>query len=63
MLRLPETHSKKAFKIPLNDFYNNVGIPRGTVRYDTLHVTGSDINVKWDPEELNFKISGTYGKV
>jgi hypothetical protein len=62
MLRLPENHSKKAFKIPLDDFFANVGEPEGSVRYATLSIKGPDVNVKWNPEDNTFKVSGKYGK-
>jgi hypothetical protein len=32
------------------------------VRYDTLFLTGTGVNVKWEPETGEFKFSGTYGK-
>ncbi|KAF2275263.1 uncharacterized protein EI97DRAFT_82381 [Westerdykella ornata] len=61
MLKLPESHKKKMFKMPLHDFYDNVGHPRGKVRYSILRMSGSDVNIRWDPEECHFKVSGTYG--
>jgi hypothetical protein len=61
MLGLPDNHDKNMFKIPLDDFHANVGSPRASVRYSSLNVTGSDVNIRWMAEEKTFKILGTYG--
>jgi len=62
MLGLPDSHEKKVFKMPIDDFHDNVGHPTGSVRYAKLDITGADVNIRWSPEERTFKVSGTYGK-
>jgi hypothetical protein len=61
MLKLPDSQDKKMFKLSVDDFHNNVSQPWGSVRYSTLKITSSDVNVRWTPEENMFKVSGTYG--
>lgn len=62
ILGLPEAHSKKMFKMPVYELEHAVGHPVGKVRYDDLCITGSDVNVRWQPGESTYKITGTYGK-
>jgi hypothetical protein len=61
MLKLPDSHEKKMFKVSANDFEHDIGQPRGRVRYADLRITSSDVNIRWTPEENVFKVSGTYG--
>jgi hypothetical protein len=61
MLGLPGKHEKKMFKMSAGDFHDNVGKPWDSVRYATLKITSSDVNIRWTPEEKTFKVSGTYG--
>lgn len=30
--------------------------------YDTLHITGTNVNVRWNAETGEFKVSGMYGR-
>ncbi|KAL1656090.1 hypothetical protein SLS61_001161 [Didymella pomorum] len=62
VLGLPKDHSKKIFKIPVDDFTDRVGCPVGKVRVANLYITGTDVNVRWEPEKSMNKVSGTYGK-
>jgi hypothetical protein len=31
-------------------------------RYDTLSITGTDVNIRYDKDSGEFKFSGTYGR-
>lgn len=60
MFNLPDSHTK-IFKISMEDFENNVGSPRKSIRYSYLDLKGNDVNIKWNPEDNTFKVSGQYG--
>ncbi|KAF2631536.1 hypothetical protein BU25DRAFT_407188 [Macroventuria anomochaeta] len=62
VLGLPSGHNKKKFKMSVSDFHNTVGRPKGKVRHNVLVITGSDVSVRWMPDESIYKISGTFGK-
>lgn len=62
VLGLPSDHSKKMFEMPVYDFEHAVERPVGKVRYDELRITGTDVNVRWEPDKSVYKITGTYGK-
>ncbi|CAK4031438.1 Hypothetical predicted protein [Lecanosticta acicola] len=54
----------KAFKlkkIPRDDFGGMFGYISASCRYDDLNITGENVNLKWNKEELTFQLSGTYG--
>ncbi|KAF2821821.1 hypothetical protein CC86DRAFT_410900 [Ophiobolus disseminans] len=60
MLGLPASHDKKAFKMSASDFDDKVGSPQASVRYGWLEFSGKTVNIRWDPEEKSFKVSGTW---
>jgi hypothetical protein len=59
MLGLPDNNEKNMFEMSAGDFHHNAGEPRGSVRYSTLKITSSDVNIRWTPGEKTFKVSGT----
>lgn len=61
VLGLPSDHSKKMFKIPVNNSTDRVGYLVGKVRYANLYITGTDVNARWEPEKSKYKVSGTDG--
>jgi hypothetical protein len=61
ILGLPSDHSKKMFKIPVNNFTDRFGCLVGKVRYANLYITGTDVNARWEPEKSKYKVSGTDG--
>ncbi|KII95287.1 hypothetical protein PLICRDRAFT_86682 [Plicaturopsis crispa FD-325 SS-3] len=56
----PPTFKMK--KIPKADFEDAIGDLNVSIRYDTLSISGSEVTVRWQPDEGTFKFSGTYGK-
>ncbi|TDL30014.1 hypothetical protein BD410DRAFT_811406 [Rickenella mellea] len=53
----------KTKKVPKDEFGELIGDLEVEVRYDTLVITGTDVNVRWNPETGEFKFSGTYGRL
>ncbi|KAG8712115.1 hypothetical protein FRC12_023795 [Ceratobasidium sp. 428] len=60
MLKLdgPPTFSKKKYTV--DEFEGMVGRVQGSVRYANLWLT-SDVNIQWNEDTGEFKISGKYG--
>jgi hypothetical protein len=46
-LNLPDSHKKKMLKVTTNDFEDDIGHPRGRVRYAGLRIASSDVNIRW----------------
>ncbi|KAF8601425.1 hypothetical protein BDV93DRAFT_445902, partial [Ceratobasidium sp. AG-I] len=61
MLGLDGPPTFKAKKFTATEFQELVGDIDKSIRYDTLRPT-SDINVRWNPQTGEFKVSGSYGK-
>ncbi|KAH9896785.1 hypothetical protein C8Q73DRAFT_757262 [Cubamyces lactineus] len=55
----PPTFKMKKFSV--DQFQSLVGPIEGSVRYDTLYITGKEVTVRWS-DTGEFKFSGTYGK-
>ncbi|KAL1941659.1 hypothetical protein VTO73DRAFT_7098 [Trametes versicolor] len=51
----------KMKKFSTDEFQKLVGPVEGSVRYDTLHITSSEVTVRWS-DSGEFKFSGSYGK-
>ncbi|OJT13470.1 hypothetical protein TRAPUB_10000 [Trametes pubescens] len=51
----------KMKKFSTDEFQRLVGPVEGSVRYDTLYITSSDVTVRWS-DSGEFKFSGSYGK-
>ncbi|KAJ9104094.1 hypothetical protein QFC20_004671 [Naganishia adeliensis] len=47
--------------MPKTGFFKAIGEPYKSIRYDELCVTGDHVNVRWNAEDCEFTISGTYG--
>ncbi|KAF8267205.1 hypothetical protein EI94DRAFT_1731093 [Lactarius quietus] len=52
----------KIKKLPKETFDDLLGGVSTSVRYDTLNITGTNVNVRYYPDSGEFKFSGTYGK-
>lgn len=63
IFNLPATF-KKAGKLTIDEFRAACGghLPSGSVRYDTLGVTGDRVNIRYKPDEAVATVSGSYGK-
>ncbi|KAB5590922.1 hypothetical protein CTheo_5616 [Ceratobasidium theobromae] len=59
--RLDGPPTWKAKKFTQLEFETMVGAVTKSIRYDTLRLSG-DVNVRWNSDTGEFKISGSYGK-
>ncbi|KAI9064739.1 hypothetical protein FKP32DRAFT_1591207 [Trametes sanguinea] len=51
----------KMKKISVEEFEDLIGACEVSARYDTMYITGKDVNVRWS-DTGEFKFSGTYGR-
>lgn len=64
LFNLPSDFKKKQISVPTSEFEKNVAkewiiVP---IRYCSLSFTGEELRIRWNKEELQFTINGTYGK-
>ncbi|KAF8076719.1 hypothetical protein FPV67DRAFT_1406546 [Lyophyllum atratum] len=52
----------KTKKMPKDEFEDLMGDLEVSIRYDTLKITSTDVNIHWKAAEGTFKCSGSYGK-
>ncbi|KAJ9107441.1 hypothetical protein QFC21_000894 [Naganishia friedmannii] len=52
----------KMYKLPKDVFFSVFGQPQKSMRYDTLFITGDHVNARWNPDDKEFSLSGTFGK-
>lgn len=62
LLNLREPMKSKTRKMPKDEFEQCFGDLDVSVRYDTLSITGTDVNIRYDKDSGEFKFSGTYGR-
>lgn len=61
-MRLPEPAKYKAAKITVAQLQDLLdGDLETSIRYGSLRITGSDVNIKWNKETGEFRLGGTYG--
>ncbi|OSD07938.1 hypothetical protein PYCCODRAFT_1463207 [Trametes coccinea BRFM310] len=51
----------KMKKISVEEFEDLIGPCEVSARYDTMYITGKDVNIRWS-DTGEFKFSGTYGR-
>ncbi|KAH8118781.1 hypothetical protein DFH11DRAFT_1502574 [Phellopilus nigrolimitatus] len=51
----------KQKKIPRQEFEDFVGSIEGSARYNTLYISSSEVNVRYNADTGEFKVSGSYG--
>ncbi|KAH7931151.1 hypothetical protein BV22DRAFT_814 [Leucogyrophana mollusca] len=61
LLNLGGPPKLKMQKMPKDEFEDALGGISASVRYDTLSITGTHVNIRWS-DSGEFKFSGTYGK-
>ncbi|KAJ9123108.1 hypothetical protein QFC22_001298 [Naganishia vaughanmartiniae] len=63
LVKIPdEKKTPKMYKMPKPTFFSVFGEPEKSVRYDTLFITGEHVNARWNPDDKEFSLSGTFGK-
>ncbi|KAF2423332.1 hypothetical protein EJ08DRAFT_454840 [Tothia fuscella] len=64
LLNLPSDWKKKTLKLEVEKFEDTVARDEISVdsRYVAMQITGKDVKVMWNPEDLTFKVNGTYGR-
>ncbi|KAL9003764.1 MAG: hypothetical protein Q9188_003388 [Gyalolechia gomerana] len=62
LFRLSADWKKKQIKLEPVEFQDTTHTELTTsIRYGSLNITGKNVTVRWDPEDLTFTVTGTYG--
>lgn len=63
LMNLSEAPKWKQMKLTLDEFEEVFGGRlMASVRYDTLKLSGTHVNIRWTKETGEFRFGGTYGK-
>ncbi|KAL8846952.1 MAG: hypothetical protein Q9221_007994 [Calogaya cf. arnoldii] len=62
LFRLGSDWKKKQLQFDPTEFQDTTGTDiSASIRYGHLNITGKNVTVRWDPKDLTFTVTGSYG--